>query len=114
MATKLRIATFNLENLDDEAGEGSSSLQRRVEVMRSQLVRLEADFLRLQEVHSQEEGGKCTLSARGRLLKETPNTALDEYWYVAADRSTLTTPPLREAHRPLSMYPSNNYERRCR
>ncbi len=73
MAAKLRIATFNLENLDDEPSPASSSLQRRIEVMRPQLVRLEADILCLQEVHSQEEeGGERTLSALERLLEETP------------------------------------------
>jgi hypothetical protein len=72
MVAKLRIATFNLENLDDEAGEGLFSLQQRIEVMRPQLVRLQADILCLQEVHSQEDGGERTLSALEQLLEETP------------------------------------------
>lgn len=49
MAAKLRIATVNLENLDNEAGEGLSSLLRCIEVMRPQLMRLQADILCLQE-----------------------------------------------------------------
>jgi endonuclease/exonuclease/phosphatase family metal-dependent hydrolase len=72
MAAKLRIATFNLENLDDEGGEGLFSLQQRIEVMRPQLMRLQADILCLQEVHSQEDGGERTLSALEQLLEETP------------------------------------------
>jgi endonuclease/exonuclease/phosphatase family metal-dependent hydrolase len=72
MAAKLRIATFNLENLDNEAEEGLFSLQQRIEVMRPQLMRLQADILCLQEVHSQEEGGERTLSALEQLLEETP------------------------------------------
>jgi len=44
MATPLRIATFNLENLDDEPGD-KPTLAERVRVMRPQLVRLRADVL---------------------------------------------------------------------
>jgi hypothetical protein len=40
-----------------------------------------------------------------------PCGKLDEYWYLAANRSTLTT-ALREADRRLSTYPFNTYERR--
>ena len=50
---KLRIATFNLENLDDVAGE-SPSLDERIEVLRPQLQRLHADIICFQEVHGQE------------------------------------------------------------
>lgn len=48
----MRIATFNLENLDDEPGQ-DPSLATRVAIMRPQLDRLAADILCLQEVHSQ-------------------------------------------------------------
>jgi exonuclease III len=54
---KLRIATFNLENLDDDPGE-SPTLQQRIEVLRPQLERLEADVLCFQEVHGQETAGQ--------------------------------------------------------
>ena len=48
----MRVATFNLENLDDEAGQ-DPSLATRVAIMRPQLDRIAADILCLQEVHSQ-------------------------------------------------------------
>lgn len=67
----VRIATFNLENLDDEP-DAEPSLQTRVRVMRPQLERVAADVLCLQEVHSQEadDGGR-TLSALDTLLEGT-------------------------------------------
>ncbi len=50
----LRIASFNLENLDDRPG-ASPTLADRIAVMRPQLVRLRADVLCLQEVNGQEQ-----------------------------------------------------------
>jgi hypothetical protein len=44
---KLRIATFNLENLDDKPGK-KPTLTERIAVMRPQLLRLKADILCLQ------------------------------------------------------------------
>ena len=52
----LRIASFNLENLDDRPDE-QPSLADRIAVMRPQLVRLRADVLCLQEVNGQESEG---------------------------------------------------------
>ena len=40
----LRIATFNLENLDDDAGM-SPTLADRIQIMRPQLERIAADIL---------------------------------------------------------------------
>jgi endonuclease/exonuclease/phosphatase family metal-dependent hydrolase len=57
MASLLRIATFNLENLDDRPGE-TPTLQERMAVMRPQLERLKADILCLQEVNGQEQQGQ--------------------------------------------------------
>lgn len=54
MATRIRMVTFNLENLDDKAGQ-TPSLATRVAVMRPQLARLRADVLCLQEVNGQEQ-----------------------------------------------------------
>ena len=50
----IRIATFNLENFDDDvnAGPNDPTLQQRIAAMRPQLVRIRADVLCLQEVHS--------------------------------------------------------------
>lgn len=65
----LRIATFNLENLDDRPGE-SPSLDDRIRLMRPELARLEADILCLQEVNAQEDVGHVrTLAALDRLLE---------------------------------------------
>src|SRR5262245_17370500 len=71
MATPLRIATFNLENLDDKAGE-QPTLAERIKVMRPQLARLRADVLVLQEVNGQEEGADRKLTALKTLTQGTP------------------------------------------
>lgn len=71
MATSLRIATWNLENLDDKAGE-KPALSERIAVMRPQLERLRADVLILQEVHGQETPGQPrALRALAKLLEGT-------------------------------------------
>jgi len=72
MFTTVRIATFNLESLDDKPGQ-RPTLQERIAVMRPQLIRLKADILCLQEVNGQEETGKPRrLLALERLLESTP------------------------------------------
>ncbi len=71
---KLRIATFNLENLDDKPG-AKPTLEKRIAVMRPQLLRLKADILCLQEVNGQEEEGEPRrLLALERLVEGTPYT----------------------------------------
>jgi endonuclease/exonuclease/phosphatase family metal-dependent hydrolase len=84
MATPLRIATFNLENLDDGPDE-KPPLAARIAVLRPQLLRLRADVLCLQEVHGQEPagGGPRTLAALDELLAATP--------YAAYQRATTRT-----------------------
>jgi len=49
----MRIATYNMENLDDKANL-NPSLNARIPVLRTVLNRLQADVLCLQEVHGQE------------------------------------------------------------
>ncbi len=72
MTNILRIATFNLENLDDKAGQ-KPTLDDRITVMRPQIVRLNADILCLQEVNGQETPGQPRrLLALERLLEDTP------------------------------------------
>jgi len=67
----LRIATFNLENLDDVPG-AKPTLAERIRVLRPQLERLRADVLCLQEVHGQEVAGQPrALLALGQLLAGT-------------------------------------------
>jgi exonuclease III len=84
MPTSLRIATFNLENLDDIPGQ-KPTLAERIEIMRPQLRRLRADLLCLQEVNGQEQTGQPRrLLALDRLLEGTP---YEDYFRV----STLTT-----------------------
>jgi endonuclease/exonuclease/phosphatase family metal-dependent hydrolase len=72
MPTQLRIATFNLENLDDKPGE-KPTLDERITVMRPQLLRLKADLLCLQEANGQEQPGQPRqLLALKKLLEGTP------------------------------------------
>ena len=47
----LRIATFNIENLDDKADDKNPSLSERVGVLQKNLKRLSADIICLQEIH---------------------------------------------------------------
>ncbi len=69
---KLRIATFNLENLDDKPG-AKPKLEKRISVMKPQLLRFKADLFCLQEVNGQEEEGEPRrLLALNRPIKDTP------------------------------------------
>ena len=68
----MRVASFNLESLDDVPGL-DPPLSERIAVLRPQLLRLEADVLCLQEVNGQRQpGGGRRLSALERLLEGTP------------------------------------------
>jgi hypothetical protein len=72
MPIKLRIATFNLENLDDKPGE-KPTLDERIALLRPWLLRLSADILCLREVNGQEEPGQPRrLLALEKLLADTP------------------------------------------
>ncbi|MGE4217935.1 MAG: endonuclease/exonuclease/phosphatase family protein [Alphaproteobacteria bacterium] len=70
---RLRIATFNLESLDDAPGL-DPPLPRRLAVLRPILDRLDADLLCLQEVNGQLPGGRQPrqLLALDALLAGTP------------------------------------------
>lgn len=78
----MRIATFNLENLDDGPGL-KPPLADRAHIMRPQLMRINADVLCLQEVHSQGPANAPTLAALDTLLAGTP--------YASFQRSTTVT-----------------------
>ncbi len=69
---QLRIATFNLESLDDRPGL-EPALAARIAVLRPQLERLRADVLCLQEVNGQSPGGHAPrqLLALDALLEGT-------------------------------------------
>ncbi len=67
--TTFRIATFNLENLDET---GDPSLAERVALMRPQIIRLRADVACFQEVNGQERPGQPRqLLALAELLTDT-------------------------------------------
>jgi endonuclease/exonuclease/phosphatase family metal-dependent hydrolase len=66
----IRIATFNLENLDDQLG-ASPTIAERNAVIRPQLDRVNADVLCLQEIHAQGQAGNRTLDALDQLIAGT-------------------------------------------
>jgi len=74
----LRIASFNLENLDDkpdaERPNSEPRLSERIPILRPQLLRLRADVLCLQEVNGQEHppAPGRDLSALKALIDTTP------------------------------------------
>ncbi|WP_421733728.1 endonuclease/exonuclease/phosphatase family protein [Cellulomonas sp.] len=70
---EVRIATFNLENLDETAPGELPTLAERIALMRPQILRLRADVACFQEVHGQERPGQPrALLALAELLRETP------------------------------------------
>jgi endonuclease/exonuclease/phosphatase family metal-dependent hydrolase len=73
---KIRIATFNVESLDDRP-DLEPPLAERIRVLRPQLLRLQADVLCLQEVNAQHAGkhGPRKLLALEKLLRGTPYEA---------------------------------------
>lgn len=83
---RVRVATFNLENLDDRPGL-VPSLAERAGVLRPQLVALKADVLCLQEVHGQkiEKHLPRELSALDALLETTEYAAFHRASTVARD-----------------------------
>lgn len=69
---KIRIATFNIENLDNKEDQ-EPSLATRIDVLRPQLLRLKADIICFQEVHGQETAGQPRdILALKELFKSTP------------------------------------------
>ena len=71
MTSAFRIATFNLESLDDDPGAGDFAA--RIAVLQPQLLRLDADILCLQEVNGQEVARQPRrLRALERLIAGTP------------------------------------------
>ncbi|HAU29293.1 MAG TPA: endonuclease [Rhodospirillaceae bacterium] len=81
MTGAFRIATFNLENLDEPLS-GNVPFADRLAILRSQLQRLRADIICFQEVNSQRitSGGGRELLALTHLLQGTPY----EGWPMAA------------------------------
>jgi endonuclease/exonuclease/phosphatase family metal-dependent hydrolase len=98
----LRIATFNLENLDE--GPGADP---RLPVLSPQLARLDADLLCLQEINARRHQGRRRLSALDALLEDGPYAgfyraiSLSESGHGAADRhnlAILSRWPIRRWH----------------
>lgn len=70
---RLRIATFNVESLDDRPQGPGQDFADRVAILRPQLLRLRADILCLQEVnaHSDSKHGPRQLTALDKLIAGT-------------------------------------------
>lgn len=101
----LRIATFNLENLDDKPGE-RPTLDERIALMQPQLERLAADVLCLQEVNGQPAGAGRRLLALERLVAKTRYAA-----YHAAHTKTASGQPYQERNLViLSRFPVERVE----
>ncbi len=75
---RFRIATFNVENLDD-GPTADPPFAARVAMLRPQLMRLDADVLCLQEVNARRAPGAAEreLSALRRLVQGTPYADYD-------------------------------------
>lgn len=85
MTRRLRIATFNLENLD-EGPKAEVPLADRLAILRPQLARMEADILCLQEVNGQrpEKGAPRRFLALEALIEGTP---YDGYECIGTERN---------------------------
>jgi endonuclease/exonuclease/phosphatase family metal-dependent hydrolase len=83
--SRLRLATFNLENLDDRPN-AALSLDERVRALRPLLQRIDADVLCLQEVNAQETAKRQPrrYAALEALLEGTP--------YASFQRAATTGP----------------------
>ena len=77
----LRIATFNLENLDDRL-DLQPPLPARLPTLRAQLERLQADIVCLQEVNAQKTGSdkQRHLDALDQLLGKTRYASFNRVW----------------------------------
>ncbi|MEO6550731.1 MAG: endonuclease/exonuclease/phosphatase family protein [Ferruginibacter sp.] len=99
----IRIATFNVENLDDKLDQ-NPPLVETIKFLRPQLIRLRADIICLQEIHGQETPGQPrdvkalkqvlenTLYANFNIActKTTSNEVLDERNLVVLSRFPIT------------------------
>jgi len=79
---KLRIATFNLENLDFEKPGKKPTLQDRIEIMRPQLKRINADILCLQEVNGKKTDGIFCLPALDALIEGTQYSGFNRVFTI--------------------------------
>lgn len=86
MARPFRVATYNLESLDDAPGHGPP-FEARAAALRPILAALDADVLCLQEVHGQKEQkhGPRSLRALDRLLEGTAYAHFERVSTTRAD-----------------------------
>lgn len=84
---RLRLATFNLENLDD-GPDVRPPLARRIAALRPLLVRLDADVLCLQEVNAQGDDKRKPrrLAALDSVLAETRYAEFHRAWSEMSSR----------------------------
>ena len=86
-----RVATFNIENLDDVADDRNPPLTERVLVLQKNLTRFNADILCLQEVHGQELPEHTSnrpqrhLSALDAVLHNTPYAQYERVFTLTSD-----------------------------
>lgn len=100
----MRIASFNVENLDDTQ---DPDLNTRIQIMRPQLERLRADIICFQEINGQGQSGARTLAALDALVQGTQ--------YETFNRSFTTTVGSNEPYDvrnivTLSRYPITSEE----
>lgn len=86
----MRIASFNVENLDDRP-DAEPNLAVRIRTLRPQLARLRADILCLQEVNAQkpagDKHGRRGFRALDALVEGTEYAAFHRVTSLRADRA---------------------------
>ena len=80
-----KVATFNIENLDDKSDNKNPSLDVRAPILRAALERVKADILCLQEVHGQELPGHTSAYPRRNL--SALDTVLEGTRYATFERA---------------------------
>ena len=101
MPVRLRVATFNVENLNDQTS--NPSLAQRIALMHPQLVRVDADVLCLQEVTARRDGaGQFQLTALDGFLAGTQ--------YAAYNRAAAFTGTGERSIVTLSRFPITEQE----
>jgi hypothetical protein len=75
MPINIRIATFNLENLDDKSGQ-KPTLNERIALMRPQLFRIDADILALRRPMARRSQDTRVVCSRWRSFSRVLHTPL--------------------------------------
>ena len=103
----MRIATFNLENLGSRLGD-REEFQQRLDTLRPQLRRLDADIICLQEINAKRAGPgeERQLTALDQLLQET---ALSDFHRVSTYHPATGHPADRHNLAILSRWPITSH-----